>query len=372
MPSDETLATLDRAACGLMQTRDDGTFRRVNAVFSTWVGRDPAELIGKRRLQDLLTVGARIFHQTHWAPLLRIQGSVSEVKLELVHADGTKIPMVLNAIRREEDGEPVHDIAAYVARDRDRYEQELVISRKRLEALVAETQRLHGLDRDRALFAEQMIGIVSHDLRNPLAAIGMAAEVLAQSGPKANDRVVPRIQRAVERATGLIADLLDFTQARVGSGLAISISRIDVHQAIAETLEDLRLVHPSRTFTQGSDGPGECELDANRLSQLVENLLSNAVAYGRTGTPITVVSSVTETTCTISVHNDGEPIAPELVPTLFEPMQRGSKEPSRSRSIGLGLYIVREIAKAHGGTASVASSADAGTTFTVVLPRWKR
>src|ERR1041384_1310931 len=161
-----------------------------------------------RRLSDLLTMGSRIFHQTHWAPLLRMQGSLSEGKLEFVHSNGDKIPMVLNAIRRERCDIFVQDIAMFIARDRDRYEQELLLARKR-------TEELHALARDRALFAEQMIGIVSHDLRNPLSAIRLAVEVLVSTGPQANERVLPRLSRAIDRSDQLIADLLDFTQARL-------------------------------------------------------------------------------------------------------------------------------------------------------------
>ena len=165
----ETL--LDSAACALMQTSADGTFLRVNRTFCSWLGRTSADLVGKLRFQDLLTMGGRIFHQTHWAPLLHMQGSLSEVKLEVLHADGTTIPMIFNAIGVGRDGVLIHELAAFVARDRDRYEQELLRSRKRLEELVAEATRLRDDAKDRALSAEQMIGIVSHDLRNPLSSI---------------------------------------------------------------------------------------------------------------------------------------------------------------------------------------------------------
>ncbi|RYZ65444.1 MAG: PAS domain S-box protein, partial [Proteobacteria bacterium] len=156
-PSREALALLDVAACGLLQTLEDGTIVQVNRTFCTWVGYEPAELIGLVRLQSLLAMGARIFHQTHWSPLLRMQGSVSEIKLSVNRRGGGTVPMVLNAIRREQDGVIVHEIATFVARDRDNYERELVRSRKRLEELVAETTRLHAEAKERALFAEQLI-----------------------------------------------------------------------------------------------------------------------------------------------------------------------------------------------------------------------
>ena len=109
--------------------------------------------------------------------------------------------------------------------------------------------------------------------------------------------------------------------------------------------------------------------DANRLAQLIGNLVSNAMAYGRRDSVVTVTSSVEPARCAIAVHNDGSPIPEALQTRIFEPMTRGSGEPSAKRSVGLGLYIVREIAKAHGGTATVTSTEETGTTFTVTLPR---
>jgi sigma-B regulation protein RsbU (phosphoserine phosphatase) len=334
---------------------------RANAVFCHWLGYATADLVGKRRLQDLLAMGAKIFHQTHWAPLLRMQGSVSEVKLELIARDGAVIPMVLNAIRRESDGVIVHDVAAFVARDRDRYEQELLYSRKRLE-------ELHGVARDRAVYAEQMIGIVSHDLRNPLGAIRLATELLATAGPKVLDRAVPRITRAVDRANRLIGDLLDFTQARLGTGIAVAIAPVDVHRAVAEIVDDLRGTYPARQLVHDGSGAGTFELDENRLGQLIGNLVANAVAYGLPDSPITISSSVTDAECRVSVHNRGAPIPPEVAKIIFEPMTRGTTAGSKARSVGLGLFIVREIARAHGGSASVASSQEHGTTFAITLP----
>src|SRR3954463_15511646 len=176
-----------------MCTTPDGTFLRVNRTFCSWVGYSEAELVHKRKFQDLLNVGGRIFHQTHWAPLLAMQGSISEVKLELQQRDGSALPVVINAIVRY-DGVKRHELAAYVARDRDKYERELIQSRKRLEELVAETRRLHDEAKVRALFAEQMIGIVSHDLRNPISTIQTAAAMLSRGvGAPGQDRMVMRI-----------------------------------------------------------------------------------------------------------------------------------------------------------------------------------
>jgi phosphoserine phosphatase RsbU/P len=368
-PSTEARALLDAAPCGLMCTTPDGTFLRVNCTFCSWVGYSEPELLHARKFQDLLSVGGRIFHQTHWAPLLAMQGSISEVKLELLHRDGSTLPVVLNAIVRHEGGKR-HELAAYVARDRDKYERELILSRKRLEELVAETRRLHDEAKDRALFAEQMIGIVSHDLRNPISTIQTAAAMLSRDMPPTGpDRMVTRIARASQRADRLIADLLDFTQARLGAGLSVKPEPIQLHELVAEAVEELALAHPGCALRHVQHGAGSCRADASRLEQLVGNLVSNAITYGRADAPVTVSSTIDTDNFSIAVHNFGVPIAPAALPRLFEPMTRGAPTHGSKRSVGLGLFIVSQVAKAHGGKTEVSSSAETGTTFTVSFPR---
>jgi sigma-B regulation protein RsbU (phosphoserine phosphatase) len=340
-------------------------------MFCQWSGFSSEELVERRRFQDLLTVGGRIFHQTHWAPLLRMQGSISEVKLELSRRDGTTIPVVVNAIRHEQAGQMVHDIAAFVARDRDAYERELITSRRRLEELVAEANRLHAEARDRALFAEQMVGIVSHDLRNPLSGIAMATAVLARGDlTDSQQRTLSRISRSTERANRLIADLLDFTQARLGGGLKVTIQSIDLHQLFGDAVEELALTYPGRGLKHLRVGDGGlCEADPDRLVQLVGNLVSNAMTYGTPDRPVIATSSVDDTTVSVSVHNHGPAIPQDVQDRMFEPMTRGSESANAARSVGLGLFIVRQIAQAHGGTAHVRSTVEEGTTLCVMFPR---
>ncbi len=259
-----------------------------------------------------------------------------------------------------------HELAVFVARDRDRYEKELVRSRERLEELVLETQELHASTKDRALFAEQMIGIVSHDLRNPLSAVAMGVALLESDASESQLRVVRRVKRATGRAVQLISELLDFTAARIGAGIAITPRPFDLHAAVADSLDELRLAYPSHAITHIREGEGTCVADDERVARVLGNLFSNAAAYGEPGREITVTTRGGSQPA-ISVHNWGAPIPPEQRATLFRPMTRGAKEGSGARSVGLGLYIVQEIARAHGGLAEVASTNDGGTTFTVSL-----
>ncbi len=143
---------------------------------------------------------------------------------------------------------------------------------------------------------------------------------------------------------------------------------MDPHAAIADAIEELGTAFPTRQLLHKSAGAGSALGDVDRLLQLVGNLVANAVAYGEPGRPITVTSSITESGFFIAVHNFGRPIDEKTLATLFQPMVRGESGIGEASSVGLGLYIVQSIAKAHGGAVTVASSEVDGTTFTATFP----
>lgn len=382
-PVPTTEGLYQEAPCGLLVTTRAGLILRANNTFCRWIGMAVDDLVGKRRLQDLLTMGGRIFHQTHWAPLMQMQGSIAEVKLDVLHAAGHTIPMMLNAVRRGDDAGALHEVALFVADDRNKYEAELLRARKQAELLLAkeraaqeallqaqaEIHRQHAAAKDRALFAEQMVGIVSHDLRNPLSAIQMSAHLLARGELTANQRtVLGRINNSTGRAQRMIADLLDFTQARIGAGLALSRSQVQLHRLVSDSLEELATTFPGRQIEHLTQGSGECSVDPDRLIQLIGNLVGNAIAYGAPDRPVRVTSACSADLATVSVGNEGDPIPPALLGTLFEPMVRGA-DGGVSQGVGLGLFIVRAIARAHDGDVKVTSSRDDGTVFTVHIPQ---
>lgn len=358
----------DEAPCGLLVTGLDGTILKVNTTFCTWVGMPREDLVGAKRIQDLFTVGGRIFHQTHWVPTLQMQGSLAEVKFDVRHSDGHTVPMILNAHRRKRAEGDFDEIAAYVAEDRSRYERELMNARNKADSLLAAEFDAQNLLRDRALFAEQMVGIVSHDLRNPLSAILMGVQLLGQADNERRTRVLGHVRNSAERAQRLIEELLDFTQARLGSGLSVNLQPMNLHHVTTRTLDELRLAFPAREITHVSHGEGPCTGDDDRLAQLIGNLVSNAATYGRVGTPIVVRSSIDDGMASLEVSNEGEAIPPGMLVNVFEPMVRGATGSNTIRSVGLGLFIVKEIAKAHGGEMAVTSSAEQGTIFTLRFP----
>ncbi|RZI54478.1 MAG: HAMP domain-containing histidine kinase, partial [Pseudomonas sp.] len=224
-----------------------------------------------------------------------------------------------------------------------------------------------------AEFRERLIGIVSHDLRNPMSVIMMAATVLMRS-PNADrqtiDKMVTRIYRSGERATAMIRDLLDFTQARLGGGIRIGRRPADLHAIVRQVVEETEVAHPERTFVLQHQGNAHGQWDADRLAQVISNLLSNAVTYSPSSTPIRITTEDLGDIVELAVHNEGAAIRADMQAHLFEPMQRASSELNNAnRSVGLGLYIVKHIVDAHAGTVTVKSAEGEGTQLTIRLPR---
>jgi phosphoserine phosphatase RsbU/P len=222
---------------------------------------------------------------------------------------------------------------------------------------------------ERVEFEQQLIGVVSHDLRNPLSTIRLSAQVLrARSKEEAQRTVIERIIRATGQADRMIRDLLDFTQARLGSGIPVEPVALDFHATVRQVLADLAALHPDRQVLHEQSGPGGGYWDPGRLTQLAMNLVGNAYQHSPPGTPIQVLASVADGVATLRVTNAGPAMPPELLPRLFEPLRRGrSVSSSATGSIGLGLFISQEIARSHGGRIEVTSS-EKGTTFTARLP----
>lgn len=195
-----------------------------------------------------------------------------------------------------------------------------------------------------------MIGIVSHDLRNPLSSILMGAALLARGVSPSQDRVLAKITRATDRANALIGDLLDFTQARLGTGLPVSPESLDIHAIVADVVDELAFSHPERSLKHVRVREGECSADGNRLTQFIGNLVWNAVAYGKPNVPITVTSTIDETSFSIAVHNEGAPIPPSVQETLFLPMTRGTK--SRRAAAAASVSVSSSFARSRVPTAA--------------------
>jgi PAS domain S-box-containing protein len=235
---------------------------------------------------------------------------------------------------------------------------------------VTESRQLEEELRRAVEFRERMMGIVSHDLRSPLAAISMAAEaVLArESAPPWALSSARRVKHSVDRMARMVSDLLDFTRIAATGGLPVEQLAMDLRGPVQEAVDEIDAGHPGRVKLVLPDHAVEGTWDADRIQQVVTNLVTNALQYGSRETAIDVHLQDEDAQVVLSVTNQGPVIAGEYLPTLFDPFQKGQAG-ARTEGLGLGLHIVYEVIKAHGGRIEVTSNAQQGTTFTARFPR---
>lgn len=281
---------------------------------------------------------------------------------------------LLSALFRAEGAAGVARAEADVARDVARQSRALTTAVEHARAETAhaltEAARLNRELGREAELREYLLGIVSHDLRNPLAAITMAVKLMLRHGGLAPDdqKRVGRIAGSADRMARMISELLDLTRSRVGGGLEITRDRSDFFLLCRQAVDEAELAHPELQVDFVMEGDGVGAWDASRLGQVLGNLLGNAIQYGAPGAPVSL-RAVGAGDVTLEVHNEGAPIPAELQAHLFEPFHRGPVGQRSRQGLGLGLYIASEIVKAHGGALVVRSTEAEGTTFRLTLPR---
>lgn len=329
----------------------DGRYRLNNLTYEKWFGLSREEIYGKH-LREVL--GEAAFEAVRPDVEQALSGSTVSHERELPYMNvgsrwvqSTCIP----------DIDAAGNVRGFIVLVQDIHER-----------------KLHEEElRKRAELEQHLLGIVSHDLRNPIGVMMMSASALLmrkETDPKITKALL-RIVSSGERATRMIGDLLDFTQARVmGAGIPIERRPFDFHRHVRHAAEELQAAHPRREILIAASGNGEGAWDPDRITQLVVNLVSNALAYSPETTPVHVGTSGDEHSLSLTVHNSGTPIPAETMRVMFEPFKRGKeRSESTSRSVGLGLYIVKQLVIAHGGTIDLRSTEAEGTTFTVRLPR---
>jgi phosphoserine phosphatase RsbU/P len=352
----------ENAPCGYLSLGPDGRIAKTNLTLSNWIGFSPEELLGKR-LRDVLNISGAVFYETHFAPLLRMQGFFNEVALDFITAEGKKLAVLANAVeRRDEKGNLLFTrLTIFPATDRRRYERGLVEAR-----LAAE----HGLQLERAAseLREQFIAVLGHDLRNPLAGIEAGLRRIQRKGADdATPAMIELMLRSVSRMNELISDVLDLTRSRLGGGLQLQIEHDrPLAQTLRQVIDELQVAYPERIIDNRFDLTEPIDCDHGRIGQLLSNLVGNALTHGAAGVPIQVEAVTQEGEFRLSVANAGDPISPAAMERLFQPFYRNQVR-SSLQGLGLGLYIASQIAQAHRGTLSVTSDSDQ-TVFTLLMP----
>ncbi|MBV9949511.1 MAG: GAF domain-containing protein [Myxococcales bacterium] len=236
--------------------------------------------------------------------------------------------------------------------------------------VVIASRRTAERQQEMATLREHFMGVLAHDLRSPINSIVGSAELLLRRGqlPEADRRAVARIAQSAERMGRLVSDVLDFARARLGGGIPVSQAWIDLGELARAACEEAEAANPGHRIELRATLRSRVWCDPDRVSQLLSNLLTNAVKHGARGTPVTVVVDEADEAVVLSVHNQGPPIPPELLPHVFEAFRQDPSARTRGRGLGLGLYVAKAIALAHGGAIEARSDLETGTTFVVTLP----
>jgi hypothetical protein len=220
-----------------------------------------------------------------------------------------------------------------------------------------------------------LLAVLGHDIRSPLGAIIMSAQLLPRMGElnEKQSQVTAQIADCGNRLSSIVQDLLDLAGARIGSGLPVVKAPMDIGVLARQMVDEVQIQQPHKKIVLALSGDLRGEWDATRLGQFFSNLLSNAAQYGPENMPIHVTLKGSDDDVMLSIQNGGEPIPQEQMATLFHSFTRGEKESkspdAATTNLGLGLFITKEIVTAHGGTIDVVSNVREGTTFNATLPK---
>jgi signal transduction histidine kinase len=222
-----------------------------------------------------------------------------------------------------------------------------------------------------AEFQERFVAILGHDLRGPLSSVMLGVQSLKRTAGPQQAAMLRRMGASGARMDRMIEQLLDLARSRLGGGIRIVPTQVDLGRLVEGVAEELRASSSEGALQVDVQGRVVGHWDGDRLGQVVSNLLGNALAYRAPDTVVRVSVRARGDQAVLTVHNDGPPIPTPLLPVLFDPFRRGEQanRSPNTAGLGLGLFITRELVAAHGGTIGVESSEGTGTTFTVTLAR---
>jgi PAS domain S-box-containing protein len=350
---------LNTAPCGFLSFAGDSKIVAVNATLLDSLGYELGELQG-RHVETFLPVASRIFYQTHFFPLLKLHGRVEEVYLSLRAKNGTEMPVLANATRRERGGGVVYDCILMQMRQRNQYEDEILQAKR-----VAE-------EATRA--KDEFLAVVSHELRTPLTAIlGWARMMkIGKLDDATAARALDTIERNAESQNQLIEDLLDFSRIISGK-IRLDVRRVELDSLAEAALDVVRPAADAKGIRLQSvldPRAGPVSGDPERLQQVLWNLLSNAIKFTPKGGRVQIRLERVNSSVEITVSDTGRGISAEFLPYVFERFRQADNTTTRQHGgLGLGMAITKHIVELHGGTIRAVSPGEGqGASFILRLP----
>jgi signal transduction histidine kinase len=354
----------EHAPCGYLSTLPDGTIVRVNQTFLEWIGASREALLAGTKFQTLLTIGSRIYYETHYAPLLRMQGFVSEIAFDVVRADRRVLPVMLNSRqKRAADGTPLFNrITLFDSTNRRRYERELLLARRRAEQAAKDKTDL--------------LAMLSHDIRNPLNAVMGVVQLLDRSNlPDPQRRFVQLLKSSSGNMLSLLDRVLELSKAESSSFALVEVpfSLEEVVHDVVSTFEPAAREKGTVIQSSLSDALPDVVIgDPVAMRQIFSNLVGNAVKFTQDGS-VTVRIDVKEVgtdavTLAIAVADTGIGIAPDVIDKIFNEFTQASYETAlHFGGTGLGLTITRKLLALYGSSVAVQSAPGEGSTFSFDL-----
>jgi signal transduction histidine kinase len=354
----------EHAPCAYLSTLPDGTIVRVNGTFVDWTGAARQRLLAGTKFQTLLAIGSRIYYETHYAPLLRMQGFVKEIALEIVRDDQRLLPVLLNARqKRDADGTPlVNRITLFDATDRRRYERELLLARRKAEQTA----------KDKA----DLLAMLSHDIRNPLNAVMGVVQRLERSDlADPQRRFVRLLKSSSEHMLNLLNHVLELSRAE-SSSFALTETPFSIETVVRDIVSTFEAAAREKGVAIRSSIdetlPQTVIGDPVAIRQILTNLVGNAVKFTDAGSVTVAITpkqiATDSVMLAIAVSDTGIGIAPDVIDRIFNEFTQASYETGvRFGGSGLGLAIARRLLALYGSTIQVQSVPNEGTTFSFDL-----
>ena len=354
----------EHAPCGYLSTLPDGTIARVNQTFLEWTGASRDALLGGTTFQKLLTIGSRMYYETHYAPLLRMQGFANEIALEVVRDDGRILPVVVNSRQKcDADGTPLFNrITLFDSTDRRRYERELLLARRKAEQVA----------KDKA----DLLAMLSHDIRNPLNALMGVVQLLGRGDlSESQRRFVRLLKSSSENMLSLLNQVLELSKAE-SSTFALVEKPFSLHDIVGDVVSAFEAYAREKDVTVratvAENVPPALIGDPVAIRQVLSNLVGNAVKFTSAGSVAVSVEATQigtdAVTLAIAVSDTGIGIARDMVDRIFNEFTQASYETAkRFGGTGLGLTITRRLLALYGSAVLVQSTPGEGSTFSFNL-----
>lgn len=350
------------APCGYLSTNVDGIIVQINNTLLSWLGYERQEIISNKRLDNLLNVGGKIYFQTHFMPLLEMQGFVYEISMELIGKDAAKIPVLINANKvTDQDGEGIYRFSILDITQRKQYEKELLLARKEAEE---KNKKLKQVNEDLERFGNK----ISHDLQAPMNTLSgilylFKEQELLKKGKQSED-LVKQIERITNQMRFMIRDLLEYSKSEDKK----EFEPVSMNEALNKSIELLHNdIKRSHAKIEASDLPVVNAIES-QMTSLCLNLLSNAIKYRSEEDPVISISYKKEGKFyKFSVKDNGLGIRKKDQPRIFGFLER-LHDNSEIEGKGIGLFIIKRIVESHNGTIGVTSTPGKGSTFYFTLP----